>query len=140
MSGPPDFFAVYSLVHRPLINQVNEILYRHKLSSSYWRVLRILEKSARSNFGDITDALYVEKPALTKIVKKLVELGYVIVERGVDKREKVIALTELGRAQITKIRSELNPFLEGALDGLTAEQLENAIDVLHVIRKNITNK
>lgn len=114
------------------------MLERHGLSSSYWRVLRILETSARSNFGDITDALYVEKPALTKIIKKLADMGYVTVERGSDKREKVVVLTPFGHEKVRVIRSELDPFLANALDGITDEQLQSAIDVLCSMQQNIT--
>jgi len=134
----PDFFNAYSLVHRPLTNHTNRILEKHELSSSYWRVLRILEKAESKNFGDITNALMIEKPALTKIVKKLSTMGIVEIQRGQDKREKIVMLTEFGKKKIDAIRSELNPFLEAAIEGLSQEQLNSAIEVLEIIKKNIT--
>ena len=47
-------------------------------------------------------------------------------------------LTALGNEKISAIRQELNPFLENAVKGLTQEQLNNAIEVLQIIQKNIT--
>ena len=132
-----DFFNAYILTHRPLTNHTNRILEKHELSSSYWRVLRILETAESQNFGDITTALMIEKPALTKIVKKLSTMEIVEIQRGQDKREKIVMLTAFGKEKIRAIRSELNPFLESVLEGLSQEQLNNAIEVLETIQKNI---
>ena len=57
---------------------------------------------------------------------------------GQDKREKIVMLTTSGKEKIAAIRQELNPFLENALKGLTQEQLNNAIEVLQIMKKNIT--
>jgi len=134
----PDFFNAYSSVHRPLTNHTNRILEKHELSSSYWRVIRVLETAKTKNFGEITDTLHIEKPAVTKVLKKLATLGIVEIQRGQDKREKLVMLTTLGIEKIAEIRAELNPFLENALEGLSQEQLINAIEVLETIQKNIT--
>lgn len=140
MKNNLEFFNAYSSVHRPLTNHMNHILEKHNLSSSYWRVLRILEKKNTMNFGEITDVLYIEKPAVTKVLKKLADLGIVEIQRGQDKREKLVMLTDFGVKKVAEIRSDLNPFLENALEGLTPEQLANAIEVLQLIQKNIITK
>lgn len=124
-------------MHRPLTNHTNRILEKYELSSSYWRVLRILETTESKNFGEITDALNIEKPAVTKIIKRLSTMGIVEIQRGQDKREKIVMLTAFGKEKISAIRSELNPFLENALEGLSQEQLNSAIEVLEIIQKNI---
>lgn len=138
MKQNPDFFNAYSSIHRPLTNHTNHILEKHELSSSYWRVIRVLETAKTKNFGEIADTLHIEKPAVTKVLKKLATLGIVEIQRGQDKREKLVMLTTSGIEKIAEIRAELNPFLENALEGLSQEQLINAIDVLETIQKNIT--
>lgn len=138
MINNTDFFNAYSSVHRPLTNHLNRILEKHDLSSSYWRVLRILEKTNTITFGEISDALYIEKPAVTKVIKKLVTLNIVEIHRGQDKREKLVTLTTDGKEKVAVIRAELNPFLELAIDGVSQDQLLNAIEVLELIQKNIT--
>lgn len=124
-------------MYRPFTNQLNRILEKHGLSSSYWRVMRILDSGDAKIFGDITDKLYIEKPALTKIIKKLCEMEIVEIQRGHDKREKIVQLTELGKEKMTLIRSELDPFYDFALQGLSQEQIDSAIEVLKIVRKNI---
>ena len=69
----PDFFNEYSLEHCPLMNHTNHML---KITES-------------KNFGDITDALNIEKSAVTKIIKRLSTMRIVEIQRGHDKREKI---------------------------------------------------
>lgn len=132
-----DFFKLYSLVHRPLTNFLNGILEKHELSSSYWRLLRVLENGESKNFRDITKELIVEKPAVTKFIKKLSDLEMIEIHSGHDKREKMVKLTPHGKDKMAEIRSELNPFLENLLEGLSQEQIDHAIEVLDTVRKNI---
>ena len=138
MKKNPDFFSSYSLLHRPLTNITNNILEKHKLSSSYWRLLRVLENGESKSFRDITKALKIEKPSVTNIIKKLSDLEFVEIHSGQDKRVKMVKLTPYGMDKMAEIRGDLNPFLENSLKGLSQEQLENAMEVLDTIRKNIT--
>lgn len=137
MTEKLDFFKLYSLVHRPLTNFLNGILEKHELSSSYWRLLRVLENGESKNFRDITKELIVEKPAVTKFIKKLSDLEMIEIHSGHDKREKMVKLTQHGKDKMAEIRSELNPFLENLLEGLSQEQIDHAIEVLDTVRKNI---
>lgn len=139
MNSHADFFNEFSRTHRPFTNHSNRILEKHGLSSSYWRVMRIIDRAGAKNFGDITDELHIEKPALTKIIKKLSAMGMVEIQQGHDKREKIVLLTVLGREKMEAMRLELNPFLDHALQGLSPEQLDNAKDVLQLIQKNMMN-
>ena len=134
-----DFFNEFSRTNRPFTNQSNQILEKHGLSSSYWRVIRIIAIAGSKNFGDITDELHIEKPALTKIIKKLCDMGIVEIQRGHDKREKIVLLTVLGRKKMDVMRLELNPFLNHALQGISQEQLDTAKEVLQIIQNNIMN-
>ena len=136
MNKNKDFFNEFSRTYRPITNHTNRILEKHGLSSSYWRVMRIIDTGAK-NFGDITDELLIEKPALTKIIKKLCDMGIVDIQRGLDKREKIVMLTVLGKEKLTAMRIELNPFLDHAVQGLSQEQLDNAKEVLKIIQQNI---
>ena len=136
MNKNKDFFNEFSRTYRPITNHTNRILEKHGLSSSYWRVMRIIDTGSK-NFGDITDELLIEKPALTKIIKKLCDMGIVDIQRGLDKREKIVMLTVLGKEILADMRIELNPFLDHAVQGLSQEQLDNAKEVLQIIQKNI---
>lgn len=139
MYSHADFFVEFSRTNRPFTTELNRLLEKHDLSSSYWRVLRIIEKSEVTPFGFISDVLQIEKPALTKIIKKLSDIQLVTIHRGDDKREKLVALTTLGSHKMADLRKELAPFLQHALTGVSQEQIDQTIDVLQIIQNNIKN-
>lgn len=139
MNNNAYFFNEFSRTNRPFTNHINRILEKHGLSSSYWRVMRIVDIASANNFGEITDELNIEKPALTKIIKKLCDMGIVEIRLGKDKREKIVLLTKIGKEKMDEIRKELNPFFTHALQGVSQEQLANAKEVLQIIQKNILN-
>jgi len=133
------FFSEYSSIYRLLNNHINRILENSGISGSYWRVLCILQRSGQANFGEISKRLYIEKPALTKIIKKLTAMGIVEIRLGRDKREKQIGLTSLGEEKIDQIGKELEPFMEQVFQGLTKEQVDVVFEIMELIKENIVS-
>ena len=139
MKKEQDFFNEYRLMYRPFINQINVQLEQYGLYSSQWGLLRLLTEKGPLTFGDIAIAMYIEKPSVTKLVQKLVELQFVEIKPGKDKREKIVHLTNDGVKKIDEIHLALQPLLQKALNGVTNEEMVNAEKVLAQIRINITN-
>jgi MarR family transcriptional regulator, transcriptional regulator for hemolysin len=133
------FFNEYRLIYRPFTNQINMQLEKHGLFSSQWGLLRMLEDKGSQTFVDIANLLYIEKPSVTKLVQKLIDLELVEIRPGKDKREKVVHLTTHGERVIEQIHEELKPILEGVLAGVSAEDIEIAKKVLAKIRVNLKN-
>ena len=133
------FFNEFRLMYRPFTNQINIQLEKYGLFSSQWGLIRILADKGPQSFGDIASLLYIEKPSVTKLAQKLIELKLVEIQPGKDKREKIIHLTTYGEHVIAQIHIDLKPILEGALAGVSAEDIEIAKQVLTMIRVNFKN-
>ena len=133
------FFNEYRLMYRPFINQINVELEKHGLFSSQWGLLRMLMDQGPQSYGEIATLLYIEKPSVTKLVQKLIELELVNIQPGKDKREKIVHLTTHGEYIIEDIQRNLKPILERALAGVSGEHTEIAKQVLAQIRVNLTN-
>lgn len=132
-----DFFAEYRLMYRPFINQINVKLEQHGLFSSQWGLLRLLIDKGPLSFGEIANNLFIEKPSATKLIQKLMELEFIEVSMGKDKREKIVHLTAYGKKLVDEIHSEINPLLEQSLVNVSQEDMNIAKQVLAQIRKNI---
>jgi len=132
-----DFFVEFTRTNRSFTNHTNRILEKHQLSSSFWRVMRILDKAAGKTFGEITDELQIEKPALTKIIKKLEAMNIVEISTGSDKREKIVVLTSTGKEILEQIRQELNPFIDHLLQGISDQELAQVKKVLQTIQQHM---
>ncbi|MGE7809010.1 MarR family winged helix-turn-helix transcriptional regulator [Lysinibacillus capsici] len=137
MTIEQEFFNQYRLMYRPFINQLNVQLEPYQLYSSQWAVLRFLNDKGPHSFVDIANFMSIEKPSVTKIVHKLVELGYVETMTGKDKREKLVHLSKHGEELVLEIKSHLNPFFEQALAGVPKQDIEIATQVLARICMNI---
>lgn len=137
MSLEQAFFNEYRLMYRPLTNQINLYLEKYQLFSSQWGVLRLLMDRGPHSLVEIAHFMYIEKPSVTRLVQKLVELGYVETVAGKDKREKVVQLTEHGENIVLEIQTYLKPFLKESLAGVNEHDIEIARQVLAKIRMNI---
>lgn len=137
MTVEQEFFNQYRLMYRPFINQLNVQLEPYQLYSSQWTVLRFLNDKGPHSFVDIANFMSIEKPSVTKLVHKLVDLGYVETVAGKDKREKLVHLSKYGEELVQEIKSQLRPFFEQALAGVPQQDIEIATQVLARICMNI---
>lgn len=137
MTIEQEFFNQYRLMYRPFINLVNVQLEKYQLYSSQWALLRLLMDKGPHTFVDIANFMFIEKPSVTRLVQKLVELGYVETVVGRDKREKLIQLTANGEEVVQEIKAQLKPFFEQALAGVSEKDIEIATKVLANICANI---
>lgn len=124
-------------MYRPFINLINVQLGKYQLYSSQWALLRLLMDKGPHTFVDIANFMFIEKPSVTRLVQKLVELGYVETVAGRDKREKLIKLTAHGEAIVKEIQTHLKPTMEQALAGVSERDIEIATQVLANICANI---
>lgn len=132
-----EFFNQYRLMYRPFINLINEQLGKYQLYSSQWALLRLLTDKGPHTFVDIANFMFIEKPSVTRLVQKLVELGYVETVAGRDKREKLVQLTANGEEIVQEIQAHLKPTMEQALAGVSERDIEIATQVLANICANI---
>lgn len=137
MTIEQEFFNQYRLMYRPFINLVNVQLEKYQLFSSQWALLRLLMDKGPHTFVDIANFMFIEKPSVTRLVQKLVELGYVETVAGRDKREKLVQLTANGEEIVQEIKSQLKPFFEQSLAGVSERDIEIATKVLANICANI---
>ncbi|MEB2299131.1 MarR family transcriptional regulator [Lysinibacillus xylanilyticus] len=137
MTIEQEFFNQYRLMYRPFINLVNVQLGKYQLYSSQWALLRLLKDKGPHSFVDIANFMFIEKPSVTRLVQKLVELGYVETVAGRDKREKLVQLTANGEEIVQEIQAHLKPTMEQALAGVSERDIEIATQVIANICANI---
>ncbi|MBI0576878.1 winged helix DNA-binding protein [Neobacillus cucumis] len=131
------FFQEYLSVYRPLISKLNELLGKFELSYSLWQVIWYVKKNGQSSLVDISNYYNVEKPTITRAVKRLEEKLILKVIPGKDKREKVVQLTELGEDLYQTIRQKITELEYSVMSGIPKEEQNAAFQVLPKFRKNI---
>ncbi|PIC64951.1 MarR family transcriptional regulator [Sporosarcina sp. P13] len=124
-------------MYRPYTNTANDYLGKHKLFIAQWAVMKYIISSGPRTLVDIATYQQVEKPTITRTVQKLLELNYVEVIPGKDKREKMIQLTELGKQVSEEVEVTIEQFQLKALKGISSEEQIEVSRILEKVKNNL---
>ncbi|WP_230203566.1 MarR family winged helix-turn-helix transcriptional regulator [Bacillus massiliigorillae] len=91
-------------------------------------------------FGDVATYWQVEKPTITPVAQKLIAQEIIFIEQGVDKRQKVMHLTEQGERLYQEIKHTMNAFQDEIMQGITDEEREIAEKLLTDLRENLLKR
>jgi len=126
-------------LHR-LINAVYMDLYKpYGLRGSMVSILFIIGKRKGINQKDIADALILDQSTMSRDLKKLVNKGWVTVNKGVDPRKSELALSKEGcilLEEISPLWHELHTKVEGILGSFNIQNIDN---ITEAIRSNLSD-
>lgn len=131
------FFHEYNVVYRPYVNQLNYELAEFQLYSSQWRIMHFILHNGAKTVSEIAHYQKVEKPTTTKMVQRLIELGYLQATAGADKRTKLIRLTEKGEGIYDLVQAKISAFQRYLLEGIPEDEQLVAIKLLQHIAGRI---
>ena len=134
------FFRRFLSLYRPLITSLNELLSPFELSYSLWQVIYYVENNGPSTLVDISTYYEVEKPTITRRVRRLEVLQIVEQIPGADRREKIIQLTETGEEIYQICRRKITDLENNLMEGIPKEKQSALFQLLPEIRENILNK
>lgn len=125
----------YHLASRAMIEG---ILRPYDLGSTQWYVLFQLANHGPTSQRDFLALLQIEKPTLSEVVRALVRKGFIDqASDPEDQRQRVLALTDRGRALWDKLPDPIARILEIAFDGVDAATLETITRVLRTATERL---
>lgn len=104
---PIESYLSYSLAaaHRRVHQTLNAKLKELGIQVEAWRILEVLSAEKDRTMGELADVVLMNPPTLTKLVDRMVSDGLVHRQVSqVDHRRVQLALTNLGRSQVEKLR------------------------------------
>jgi MarR family transcriptional regulator, transcriptional regulator for hemolysin len=131
------FFQRYLSLYRPLITRLNELMSTYELSYSLWQVIFYIKNNGPSTLVDIANQYNVEKPTITRRVQRLEDLRIVKQIPGMDRREKVIQLTEVGEEIYQNCRNKITDLENSIMDGILYDDQMILFQTLPKIQENI---
>lgn len=123
-------FHVLFQQQRVLVNKLNEVLKKHDLYHAQWTILFVLQKQGPMSLTAIWKYLNVEAPTVTRTVARLEELGWVQREMGIDKREKIVSLTDKALAAFPSIEASIVQYEEEIVQHLDESEQRQLITLL----------
>jgi DNA-binding MarR family transcriptional regulator len=110
------------------------------ISQSQYNILRIL-RGARPNaakISEIAERMITRDPDVTRLVDRLIKQGLVRRERDSDDRRVVLVeITGAGLALLARLDLPAARYTDGAMAGLTAQQLRTLDTLLNEVRAGI---
>jgi MarR family transcriptional regulator, transcriptional regulator for hemolysin len=131
------FFQRYLSLYRPLITRLNELMSTYELSYSLWQVIFYIKNNGPSTLVDIANQYNVEKPTITRRVQRLEDLRIVKQIPGMDRREKVIQLTEVGEEIYQACRNKITDLENSIMDDILYDDQMILFQTLPKIQENI---
>jgi len=104
-----------------------------------WRVLSALAAEPNSTANRLCQIAQLDKAAASRSLKVLEKSGYVAIEpHRSDARKRVVAFTPAGQALYEKILTVALQRQERMVLGLSQEERDTLIGLLHRVRSNLT--
>lgn len=103
------------------------------------RLLLMLGRAPGENQGYYAERLDVEPITLARMVDRLEDAG--LVERRpdpADRRARRLHLTEASRDKLARLRLRLGQMVDDMLTGLSAEERDEFVRLLTIVRSNLT--
>ncbi|GGA38103.1 MarR family winged helix-turn-helix transcriptional regulator [Psychrobacillus lasiicapitis] len=122
MESYKQLFNEYIAMYRPYINKLNALLASYNLTTAQWSIMLLIFREGAKTIGDISLYQNVEKPTTTKLVQKLIDLGYVEIHAGNDKRVKIVQLSEEGTKVYGQMREKIDHFQKDLSEGISEEE------------------
>ena len=92
--------------------------------AAQWAFIFCIDKFGPMTQTDIWKYLNVEAPTMTRTLSRMEKNGWIIRKQGVDKRERVIELTEFAKNEYRILRDKIDRFEERMLGGLSETEKE----------------
>ncbi len=106
--------------------------------SQHWTLVYLRKHGEMGSQKELADFLELTPAAVTGILKRLEQLGYVLrTVSELDNRNHRICLTEQGEALVEKTRLAFHTIDMQMLEGLSESQLDTFIECHRVIQENL---
>lgn len=102
------------------------ILHAHGLTEQQWRALRALHDLGELTAAGLAKECAILAPSMTRILRKLTELGYVATVRSrVDQRELNVRITPAGQRMVAEVGPKVEQEYARICEQLPPERLSS---------------
>lgn len=125
-------------LNRDFIKHSEFKLSEYRLTLNMWRCMMIIENNKSCNLKDIALSLNVDNAIITRNIKKLEDLNYVVkVKRLNDNRFFDLCLTDEGISTLKLINEYQEKWYEKVVKNFNKEESDTLINLLNKLCSNI---
>ena len=132
-----DIGLIQARGYRTLKQLTASVLKSEGLTTVEWAIIGILSHYENGlRLTEVAEALGVRPPLVSRLITKAEVGGWILIEQGEDKRERIIKLSNKGIGHISRIETEIRKNLTPLLKGVSPRDLLGYLKTLSIISEN----
>ena len=140
-----DLIELLFFAYRDFVGDADEVLAKLGFGRAHHRVLHFVNRNPGMKVAELLDVLKITKQSLGRVLKQLIDKGYVVQKEGAnDRRQRLLSVSPAGEAlamqlaglqtaRIARVLAELGPGAREAARRFLAGMID-AKDRDHVLR------
>ncbi len=117
-----DLIELLFFAYRDFISDPDAILAKSNFGRAHHRVLHFVDRNPGLTVADLLDILKITKQSLARVLKELVDSGYIEQRTGIeDRRQRLLYATGAGRALSASLSAPQEARIKAALAELGPE-------------------
>jgi DNA-binding MarR family transcriptional regulator len=114
-----DVIELLFFAYRDFISEPDDVLAKFGFGRAHHRVLHFVNRNPGMKVAELLDLLKITKQSLGRVLKQLVDQGYVLQREGAtDRRQRLLYVTAKGEALAMKLAGLQTARISRALSGL----------------------
>ncbi len=119
---PLDVMGLFFFAYRDFVGDADALLERQGFGRAHHRVLYFVNLKPGMTVADLLDILKITKQSLARVLRQLVDNGYVEQQTGpTDRRQRLLFATEKGRSFFETLSATQTSRIEAAFAALPPE-------------------
>jgi len=119
---PIDLMGLFFFAYRDFVRDADALLDRQGFGRAHHRVLYFVNVRPGMTVADLLDILRITKQSLARVLRQLLDSGYVLQRHGdTDRRQRLLFPTEKGRTFFEILSSSQAARIDAALAALPPE-------------------
>lgn len=127
-SLPLDVMGLFFFAYRDFVGDADALLERQGFGRAHHRVLYFVNIRPGMPVADLLDILKITKQSLARVLRQLVDNGYVEQRTGeIDRRQRLLYATDKGRALFETLSASQQTRIDAALAALPPESRKTVL-------------
>jgi DNA-binding MarR family transcriptional regulator len=116
-----DIIELLFFAYRDFVGDADHVLEEFGFGRAHHRVIHFVHRYPGLKVADLLDVLRITKQSLGRVLKQLLDEGYIVQKAGAkDRRERLLFATAKGEALVAKLAGLQTDRINGALGELDA--------------------
>lgn len=122
-----DIIELLFFAYRDFVGDADHVLEEFGFGRAHHRVVHFVTRYPGLKVADLLDVLRITKQSLGRVLKQLLDEGYIVQKAGDnDRRQRLLFATAKGEALVTKLAGLQTTRITRALDGMDPAAADNA--------------